>query len=127
MAAAFTGAAAANVRMDFYDVRTSFLIVLVFGTVVSIVIFVLGCENMLPVTLFVCINYCFLNFKFFNYFSLWYDIYKIIFLDILWVPFLIVLSSISAIEETKYSYFSSVINQGAFAFAAVNIDYYYYF
>lgn len=60
MAAAFTGAAAANVRMDFYDVRTSFLIVLVFGTVVSIVIFVLGCENMLPVTLFVCIIIFFL-------------------------------------------------------------------
>jgi hypothetical protein len=53
MAAAFTGAAAANIRMDFYDVRTAFLIVLVFGTVVSIVIFVLGCEDMLPVTLFV--------------------------------------------------------------------------
>ena len=61
MIAAFTSSATGSViRMDFYDVRTSYLIVFVFGTVISLIILVLGFEDLfrddsyLDYTLSVC-------------------------------------------------------------------------
>ena len=54
MAAAFTSTATSSiVGYDFYFVRTSYLIIFVFGTILSIAILVLGLEDILPISLWV--------------------------------------------------------------------------
>jgi hypothetical protein len=74
MAAAFTSTTTASiVSYDFYFVRTSYLIIFVFGTILSIAILVLGLEDILPISLWVLFVY---NFTFCNFFF-FYKLYII--------------------------------------------------
>lgn len=81
MAAAFTSTTTASiVGYDFYFVRTSYLIIFVFGTILSIAILVLGLEDILPISLWVlfvynftfCLLNCIINYRlyFLIYFGL---------------------------------------------------------